>query len=110
MYNSVVYVFAGKLEATPLVESSTYYGPLVAVSILATLAIAAVIILSLILARKHGHNKAPITVANNRKAQSAAYDNPSYKVEIQQETMGEILFLLLDEQAKRAKYCLTWGW
>ncbi|XP_039282712.1 putative epidermal cell surface receptor isoform X2 [Nilaparvata lugens] len=69
----------GKLEGMPLVEANDYYGPLIAVSILAALAIVAVLILLLILAKKHGHNKAPITAANTRKVQSAAYDNPSYK-------------------------------
>ena len=79
---------SGKLKGPnpePLVESTDYYGPLVAVAIIAALAIVAALILLLILMRKHGTNKAAISAT--RKTQSA-YDNPSYKVEIQQETMG----------------------
>lgn len=81
----------GKLKGEdpePLVEKADYYGPLVAVAIIAALAIVAALILLLILMKKHGHNKAAISAT--RKSQSA-YDNPSYKVEIQQETMGTAL-------------------
>lgn len=67
-------------------EPGDYYGPLVAVAILAALAIMAALILLLVLMKKHGQNKAAIS---SRTTQSA-YDNPSYKVEIQQETMGMI--------------------
>jgi hypothetical protein len=82
---------SGKLKGEdpePLVEKADYYGPLVAVAIIAALAIVAALILVLILMKKHGHHKAAISAT--RKSQSA-YDNPSYKVEIQQETMGTTL-------------------
>jgi len=64
-------------------STGDYYGSLVAVAVLAALAIMAALILLLVLMRKHSENKAAITTRNPH----ATYD-PSYKVEIQQETMG----------------------
>ncbi|XP_019877243.2 putative epidermal cell surface receptor isoform X2 [Aethina tumida] len=95
--------FITKPRAAPALGSSThqdklsrsehlnhkgdYYGPLVIVAILAAIAILSTLILLLILVRRHNQNKAAITPPSTRISQSA-YDNPTYKVEIQQETMG----------------------
>ncbi|XP_060536769.1 putative epidermal cell surface receptor isoform X1 [Cylas formicarius] len=78
-----------KLSRAELVEDARgdYYGPLVIVAILAAIAILSTLILLLILVRRHNQNKAAITPPTARISQSA-YDNPTYKVEIQQETMG----------------------
>lgn len=68
-------------------ERGDYYGPLVIVAILAAISILSTLILILILVRRHNQHKASITPPSTRISQSA-YDNPTYKVEIQQETMG----------------------
>ncbi|CAH1125802.1 unnamed protein product [Ceutorhynchus assimilis] len=78
-----------KISRAEFIDSprGDYYGPLVIVAILAAIAILSTLILLLILVRRHNQNKAAITPPSTRISQSA-YDNPTYKVEIQQETMG----------------------
>ncbi|XP_032663212.1 putative epidermal cell surface receptor isoform X2 [Odontomachus brunneus] len=73
---------AGKLASLPLHEGD-YYGPLVIVAIVASLAILSTLILLMMLMKRRSSSKADISP---RKTTSA-YDNPSYKVELQQETM-----------------------
>lgn len=75
--------FIGKLASIPLHEGD-YYGPLVIVAIVASLAILSTLILLMMLMKRRTSSKADISP---RKTTSA-YDNPSYKVELQQETMG----------------------
>ncbi|KAK5647810.1 hypothetical protein RI129_002702 [Pyrocoelia pectoralis] len=77
----------GKLEADDLSpHKGDYYGPLVIVAILAAIAIISTLILLLILVKRHNQNKAAIT--SHPRVTQSAYDNPTYKVEIQQETMN----------------------
>ncbi|KAG5875174.1 hypothetical protein JTB14_007836 [Gonioctena quinquepunctata] len=73
-------------RAQQLEPKGDYYGPLVIVAILAAIAIMSTLVLLLILIRRHNQNKAAITPPS--RVSQSAYDNPTYKVEIQQETMG----------------------
>ncbi|XP_039312887.1 putative epidermal cell surface receptor isoform X2 [Solenopsis invicta] len=79
---AVVSQQAGKFASVPLHEGD-YYGPLVIVAIVASLAILSTLILLMMLMKRRTSSKADISP---RKTTSA-YDNPSYKVELQQETM-----------------------
>ncbi|XP_070500745.1 putative epidermal cell surface receptor isoform X1 [Chironomus tepperi] len=72
-----------KLLTAGSTSQGDYYGPLVVVGVIAALAVMSTVILLLILTRRRIQS-ATITPRKN----DVSYDNPSYKVEIQQETMN----------------------
>lgn len=79
--------YAGKLLTAGESEiRGDYYGALVVVSVIAALFVMSTLILLMIFTRRRGHQTATITPPRKN---DASYDNPSYKVEIQQETMSK---------------------
>lgn len=64
--------------------SGNYYGPLVIVSVIAAISLMSTLVLLLIVTKKRGHTA---SITPPRKT-DVSYDNPSYKVEMQQETMN----------------------
>lgn len=74
---------AGKADEA---SRGDYYGALVVVSVIAALFVMSTLILLMIFTRRRGHQTATITPPRKN---DVSYDNPSYKVEIQQETMSE---------------------
>lgn len=65
--------------------SGNYYGPLVIVSVIAAISLMSTLVLLLIVTRRRGQSA---SITPPRKT-DVSYDNPSYKVELQQETMSK---------------------
>ena len=57
-------------------ETTSYYGALVALAIVAALSVLGIVVLLMVLIKKQNEGKAPIS---DRKSESS-YDNPSFKV------------------------------
>lgn len=86
----IEFAFVGKLytdkDLNKAGMSNDYYGPLVVMSVIAVLSIMSTLALLLIVTRRRGHQTAAITPPRKN---DVTYDNPSYKVELQQETMSK---------------------
>lgn len=97
--------FAGKLslekdELNKADVNGSYYGPLVIVSVIAAISLCSTLGLLWMVARKRGLSA---SITPTRKS-DAAYDNPGYKVELQQqETMSKFTF---NHHAKCIKFSL----
>lgn len=87
-----------KEEVNNVEKSGDYYGPLMAVSVIAGISLISTLVLLLVVTRKRG-----LASLSSSRNDDAAYDNPAYKVEMQQrETMS-----MCDSESSAFFYCYS---